>query len=156
MSGEKGRGRSAAGTDRYTITDNFPDELVYDSASLSLKLVLKGQDESAGRDLTADADYTVTTADDGTGRVKTLTIVLDSGVRNTLKDGDEVIIRYKGQIAANEHTVNGYTNTVELTYSGDPRDSSATVFSGYVSFYKHDGRTGANLAGARFVLRKGG
>ena len=149
--------KAAAGTDRYTITDNFPDELVYDSASLSLKLVLKGQDVSAGRALTADEDYTVTTAADGaTGRVKTLTIVLDSSIRNTLKDGDEVIIRYKGQIAANEHTVNGYNNTVELTYSGDPRDSSATVFSGYISFYKHDGRTGANLAGARFVLRKGG
>ena len=148
--------KAAAGTDTYTITDNFPNELVWDSTSLSLKLVLKGKDESAGRTLTENTNYTVTTVtDDDTGRVKTLTIELKSSLRNTLKDGDEVIISYKGQIAANADTVDGYTNTAELTYSGDPRDSSATVFSGHVSFYKHDGRTGSNLAGARFVLRKG-
>lgn len=137
--------KAAAGTDEYTVTDTMPECIKYVTDSLTLQKTVG----SKTTDLARGTDYTVTEEDDNVVALK-----LSPSLRNSLTDGDEVIITYQADLAPNENTLNAYSNTAKLTYETNREISDlAAVFSGHISFYKVDGHTRSNLAGAQFILK---
>ena len=137
--------KAAAGTDTYTITDTMPVCIKYVANSLKLQKKVGG----VTSDLERDTNYTVTQENDDI-----VALTLSADLRNSLTDGDEIIITYQADLAPNENTLNAYTNTAKLTYETDREISSrAAVFSGHIGFYKVDGHTNSNLAGAQFIVK---
>ncbi len=139
---------AAAGTDTYTIEDTMPAEIDFNAGTLAMKKIPVTGAEST---LTEGPDYTVTR--DG----KKTTVVLSEDVRNALVDGDKIVLDYKATVLENTNMINGYNNNAKLFYTkdGNPETlaSSATVFSGYVSFHKLNSANNDDLAGAKFVLK---
>ena len=137
--------KAAAGTDTYTITDTMPAYIKYVADSLKLEKKVGGTTTA----LDQGKDYTVDREDDNA-----VALTLSADLRNSLTDGDEIIITYEADLAPNEHTLNAYTNTAKLTYEGNRELSdSAAVFSGHIGFYKRDGSTNSPLADAKFVVK---
>lgn len=137
--------KAAAGTDEYTVTDTMPVCIKYVTGSLELQKKVGG----VTTDLERDTDYTVTKENDDVVALK-----LSPSLRYSLTDGDEVIITYQADLAPNENTLSAYSNTAKLTYETNREISDlAAVFSGHISFYKVDGHTHSNLAGAQFILK---
>ena len=145
--------KAAAGTDVYEITDRLPDEIRFVDGTLKV-LDKNGAELTRAAEGVTDADYTLTPDQDGKGA----TITLTEKCRNALADYDEIRITYQGTLKANNNTLNGYTNTAMLHYgeAADRKDmgDSANVFSGHISFHKHNDK-GSALAGAKFVVKKG-
>ena len=137
--------KAAAGTDTYTVTDALPEQINFVTGSLSLKSV-KGIAEA---NLVANTDYTLIIDTDE----KNISIVLKENIRNSLADGDKIVISYQGKLIANANTLAAYTNSAKLTFNGTEEYSDdAKVFSGHISFTKKDNHNN-HLAGASFVLK---
>ena len=136
--------RAAAGTDKYTIEDTLPAQIEFVTDSLQIRkpdgtVLVEGE----------GANYTLTT-DQGK-----FTIELSDELRNSLADGDEILITYQGKLQPNTSTLTAYTNAAKLTYGENGEKSAsndAKVFSGHIGFDKKDNK-GNFLADAKFQLK---
>ncbi len=138
---------AVAGTDTYTITDVLPShiELVADSLKVE-----KNSGNGPLSMLVSDRDYTVTTPTDAS-----FAITLADSIRKGLKDGDKIVITYKGKLMPNDSVLNPYDNSATLTYRNKEKITDyASVLAGHISFHKKDGKSNTALAGAKFVLTK--
>lgn len=137
---------AVAGTDTYTITDALPGEITLVNDSLVVSKVSGDMTTTLGK----GTDYTVTS----TVANVSFEIALTSELRNGLKDGDKIVLTYNAKLQSAVATLNPIRNTATLHY-GDKQQCSdyATVYTGHISFYKVDGKSNENLAGAKFVLK---
>lgn len=137
---------AVAGTDTYTITDALPGEITLVNDSLAVNKV----SGDVTTTLEKGTDYAVTS----TVANASFEITLSSTIRNGLKDGDKIVLTYNAKLQSAVATLNPIRNTATLHY-GDKQQCSdyATVYTGHISFYKVDGKSNENLAGAKFVLK---
>ena len=139
---------AVAGTDTYTITDVLPKSIGFQN-DLTVEKV-SGETTTTLTDTGAKVDYTFVY----TGTSNSFVLTLTETCRKALKDGDTLVITYKGKLNPNNETLNPYRNTAKLQYNGTEEISdTATVYTGHISFFKVNGKGGANLAGAKFVLK---
>lgn len=139
---------AVAGTDTYTITDVLPSTIGFQN-DLTVSKV-SGEATTTLNGTGTDVDYTFAYTEASNSFVLTLT----ETCRKALKDGDKLVITYKGKLNPNNATINPYRNTAELQYNGtEVISDTATVYTGHISFYKVDGKSNENLAGAKFVLK---
>lgn len=137
---------AAAGDDTYTVTDVLPAGIDY------IDSTLKVTKNGSTTPLTENTDYTVNVDDQTTG--DTVTITLTSTLRDSLADGDEIVIEYQGKLQSGTDTVSGHRNTATLTYEVNKTKANyADVFTGLVSFYKRNSIGNAILSGAEFVIK---
>ena len=134
-----------AGTDTLRITDVLPEQIEF-SNSLTVQKIVDG----LTTELVNETDYTVVL-----NEKKGFDLTLTEACRKILKDGDKIVITYKGTLLPNATTINPYANSATLHYdNGKDLTDTATVLSGFITFHKKDGKTGSALAGAQFVLSK--
>lgn len=137
-----------AGAQNYTLTDTLPDGLTpCDAAGIR---VMHGE-----TDITSKVTVSVT------GQVIEVDFT-DYCAKNTLSANDKLTVTYsatlndKAAISPNGAGAGApNTNTARLTYGTGNlyKEASASVFTGYISFNKVDGK-GDPLAGASFVLTR--
>ena len=139
---------AVAGTDTYTITDILPSTIGFQN-DLTVEKV-SGTATTTLNGTGANVDYTFAYTEASNSFELTLT----DACRKGLKDGDKLVIAYTGKLNPNNETINPYRNTAKLQYDGTKVISdTATVYTGHISFYKVDGKSGTPLAGAKFVLK---
>ena len=137
-----------AGTDTYTITDILPSTIGFQN-DLTVSKV-SGTATTTLNDTGSNVDYIFAYTEASNSFELTLT----DACRNALKDGDKLVITYKGKLKPNNATISPYRNTAKLQYNGtEVISDTATVYTGHISFYKVDGKSGTPLAGAKFVLK---
>lgn len=139
---------AVAGTDTYTITDILPSTIGFQN-DLTVSKV-SGTATTTLNDTGSNVDYIFAYTEASNSFELTLT----DACRNALKDGDKLVITYKGKLKPNNATISPYRNTAKLQYNGtEVISDTATVYTGHISFYKVDGKSGTPLAGAKFVLK---
>lgn len=139
---------AVAGTDTYTITDILPSTIGFQN-DLTVSKV-SGTATTTLNDTGSNVDYIFAYTEASNSFELTLT----DACRNALKDGDKLVITYKGKLKPNNATISPYRNTAKLQYNGtEVISDTATVYTGHISFYKVDGKSNENLAGAKFVLK---
>ncbi|MCD7905848.1 MAG: isopeptide-forming domain-containing fimbrial protein [Clostridiales bacterium] len=150
-----------AGTYTFTFYDVLPENITYavdsDNNISGLSVVEVGSSAVAS-DLTAGADYTVTTGTvSETDTRQTITVEIDSDTAIKYA-GYRIIVTYEAVLGSGAVSGTAEENTVTLTYSTDPSNSSKTATltdSAYVYTYdlnvnKTDGTDA--LEGAAFTL----
>ena len=139
---------AVAGTDTYTVTDVLPSTIGFQNDLTVSKVSGTATTTLNGTGTNVDYTFAYTEASNS------FELTLTDSCRKALKDGDKLVITYKGKLNPNNATINPYRNTAELQYNGtEVISDTATVYTGHISFYKVDGKSGTPLAGAKFVLK---
>ncbi|MCD8215243.1 MAG: isopeptide-forming domain-containing fimbrial protein [Clostridiales bacterium] len=150
-----------AGTYTFTFYDVLPENITYAVGSdnnISGLSVVEVGDSAVAATLTADTDYTVTTGTvSETDTRQTITVEIDSNTAIKYA-GHRIIVTYEAVLGSGAVSGTAEENTVTLTYSTDPSNSSKTATltdSAYVYTYdlnvnKTDGTDA--LEGAAFTL----